>query len=70
MLEQIVKEEQIEASQEEADAEIQKMADAYGMEADKIRELMGEAEKASMMKDLAVQKAVRFVMDHSVEAEV
>lgn len=70
VLEQIVKEEQIEASQEEADAEIQKMADAYGMEADKIRELMGEAEKASMMKDLAVQKAVRFVMDHSVEAEV
>lgn len=70
VLEQIVKEEQIEASQEEADAEIQKMADAYGMEADKIRELMGDAEKASMMKDLAVQKAVRFVMDHSVEAEV
>ena len=43
-------------------AEIEKMAAAYGMEADKLKEYMGEAEKTSMKKDLAITKAVDLVM--------
>ena len=48
VLEQIAKEENIEISDEEVDAEVEKMAAAYGMEADKLKEYMGEAEKKSM----------------------
>lgn len=61
VLEQIAKEENIEVSDEDIDAEIVRMAEAYGMEADKLKEYMGEAEKSSMKKDLAIQKAVEIV---------
>ncbi|MBO5259457.1 MAG: trigger factor [Agathobacter sp.] len=62
VLEQIAKDENIEVSDEDVDAEIEKMAAAYGMEADKLKEYMGEAEKTSMKKDLAITKAVDLVM--------
>ena len=58
VLEQIAKEENIEVTDEEIDAEVEKMAAAYGMEADKLKEYMGDSEKASMKRDLAVTKAV------------
>ena len=38
------------------------MAKAYGMEADKLKEYMGDAEKESMKKELAITKAVDLVM--------
>ena len=44
------------------DNEIDKMAEAYKMEADKIKEMMGEEEKNSIMKDLAVTKAAEFIV--------
>ena len=69
VLEQIVKEEQIEASDEDVEAEIKRMADAYGMEIEKLKEAMGDAEKESMKKDLAVQKALDFIMEHSIEED-
>ena len=43
------------------------MASMYGMEADKIKEYMGGAEKESMKKDLAIQKAVDLIMDNIKE---
>ncbi len=67
VLEQIAKEENIEVSDEEVDAEIVKMAEMYGMEADKLKEYMGDSEKNSMKKDLAVQKAVDLVMENIKE---
>ena len=48
-------------------AEVEKMAKAYGMEADKLKEYMGDAEKKSMKNDLAIQKAVELVMDNVKE---
>jgi trigger factor len=62
VLEQIAKEENIEVSDEEVDAEIEKMATNYGMEADKLKEYMGDAEKDSMKRELAITKAVDLVM--------
>ena len=62
VLEAIAKDQNIEVSDEDVDAEIEKMAAAYGMEADKIKEYMGESEKKSMKADLAITKAVDFVM--------
>ncbi len=67
VLEQIAKEENIEVSDEEVDAEVAKMAEMYGMEADKLKEYMGDAEKDSMKKDLAVQKAVDLIMENVKE---
>ena len=62
VLEAIAKDQNIEVSDEDVDAEIEKMAAAYGMEADKFKEYMGESEKKSMKADLAITKAVDFVM--------
>ena len=67
VLEQIAKEENFEITEEEIDAEVAKMAAQYGMEADKLKEYMGEAEKASMKRDLAVMKAVDLIMDNVKE---
>lgn len=67
VLEQIAKEENIEVTDEEIDAEIEKMAAAYGMEADKLKEYMGDSEKASMKRDLAVTKAVDLIMENVKE---
>ena len=43
------------------------MAEAYKMEADKLKELVGEEEKKQISLDLAVQKAVELVVDAAVE---
>lgn len=67
VLEQIAKEENIEISDEEFDAEVEKMASAYGMEADKLKEYMGDTEKESMKKEMAINKAIEFVMDNIKE---
>ena len=67
VLEQIAKDENIEVSDEEVDAEIEKMAAQYGMEADKLKEYMGESEKTSMKRDLAVTKAVDLIMENVKE---
>ncbi len=67
VLEQIAKDENIEVADADVDAEIDKMASMYGMEADKIKEYMGDAEKESMKKDLAIQKAVDLIMDNIKE---
>lgn len=67
VLEQIAKDENIEVSDADVDAEIEKMAAMYGMEAGKLKEYMGDAEKESMKKDLAIQKAVDLIMDNIKE---
>ncbi len=67
VLEQIAKDENIEVTDAEIDAEVEKMAAAYGMEADKLKEYMGDAEKESMKRDLAVTKAVDLIMENVKE---
>lgn len=67
VLEQIAKEENIEVTDADVDAEIEKMAAAYGMEADKLKEYMGDAEKESMKMDIAIQKAVDLIMENVKE---
>ena len=43
------------------------MAKAYGMEADKLKEYMGDSEKESMKRDLAITKAVDLIMENVKE---
>ena len=63
----IAKEENIEVSDEEVDEELKKMAEMYGMEVEKLKEYMGDAEKESMKKDMAIQKAVDLIMENIKE---
>lgn len=67
VLEAIVKAENIEITDERLDEEIAKMAETYKMEADKLKELMGEAEKKQMKEDMAVQEAITFLTENAVE---
>lgn len=67
VLEAIVKAENIEVSNERLDEELQKMAEAYQMEVDKLKEFMGDREKEQMKEDIAVQEAVTFLADAAVE---
>lgn len=67
VLEAIVKAENIEISDEKLDEELTKMAEAYKMEVEKLKEFMGDAEKEQMKQDMAVQEAVTFLADNAVE---
>ena len=67
VLEAVVAAENIEISDERLDEELQKMADAYQMEVDKLKEFMGENEKKQMKEDIAVQEAVTLIADAAVE---
>ena len=68
VLEKIAETENIEVSEDEVNEEISKMAEMYKMEADKLKELLGDHELEQMKKDMAVQKAVTLVADEAKEA--
>ena len=69
VLEAVVKAENLVATEEDFEAEVAKMAEAYQMEADKVKEMLGEAGKTQIMEDLAVAKAVDFVVDNAKEVK-
>ena len=61
-LEAVAAAEQIVASDEELEAELQRVADNYKMELAKVKELVNADE---VKKDLAVNKAIDFIRDHA-----
>ena len=67
VLEAIAEAENIEVSDERLDEELQKMADAYQMEIDKLKEFMGDSEKTQIKADIAVQEAVTLLVEAAVE---
>ncbi len=67
VLEAVAKAENIEVSDDELDEELSKMAETYQMEAEKLKDLVGDAEKEAIKQDIAVQKAVDLVTDAAVE---
>lgn len=69
VLEAVVEAEHIEATEEDFEKEIERIAEMYQMEADKAKEMVGEAGKAEIMKDLAVTKAAEFVRDNAKESK-
>ncbi|MCD8118731.1 MAG: trigger factor [Lachnospiraceae bacterium] len=68
VLEQIAKEEEIEVTEEEIEAEIQKIADAYHMDIDTVRE-QTQAVVDDIRRDIEVQKAYDIIMEHVVYKE-
>ena len=72
VLEEIVKAENIVATDEDFEVELGKLAEAYGTDLDTIKKIFEGREKDRMMEDIAVediavQKAVSFVADNAVE---
>lgn len=68
VLEAVVKAEGLTASEEDYEKELARMAEAYKMEVEKIKEIIDEKGKKQIMEDLAIQKAVDFVVDNAKEA--
>ncbi len=69
VLEAVADAEEIKATDKDIDKELEKMAEMYRMEVDKLKEMVGDAEKEQMSKDVAVQKAVDLLVKESVEVE-
>lgn len=67
VLEAVAASEKLEAGEEDIEAEIAKMAEGYKMEADKVRELLGENGRKQLAEDICVNKAVDFVVENAVE---
>ncbi len=70
VLEEISKVENIQIADEDFEKEVEKLAETYKMEIDKVKEMLGESEEKQMKEDMAVQKAVDLVVDAAVEVEV
>ncbi len=68
-LEAIVKAENIKATAKDIEKEIENMASMYQMEVDKLKEMLGDTEKEQIAMDMAVQKAVDFLVKEAVEVE-
>lgn len=68
VLEAVAKAENIVATEEDFEAEIKTMAEAYGIEADKAKELLGEKGKKSVMEDVCIKKAQEFIVENAKEA--
>ena len=69
VLEAVVAAENLTVSEEEYEEEIKTMGEAYQMEPDKVKELLGENGQKQVMDDLAVRKAVDFVVENAKEAK-
>ena len=67
VLEAVVAAENIEVSDAEYEEELAKMAEAYKMEVEQIKEIMDDERAAEMKKDMAIQKAVEFVVANAKE---
>lgn len=67
VLEEIVKAENIEASEEDFEEELKVMAEAYQMEADKVKEMLPEKSVSQIKADIAVRKAAEFVVENAKE---
>ena len=67
VLEAVAKAENIEASDEDLDKKLEEMAAMYKMDADKLKELVGDKEKDAIKKDIAVEKAADLIVENIKE---
>ncbi len=67
VLEAVASAEDISVSDAETDEKIEQIAKSYGMEADKLKETIGDKEIEQIKSDIKVEKAVEFVTDSAAE---
>lgn len=68
-LEAVAAAENLKATEKDVEKEIENMAQIYQTEADKMKEMIGDTEKEQIAMDVAVQKAVDFIVKEAVEVE-
>lgn len=68
-LEAVAKKENFVVSEEEIEAEINRIASAYGMEVEKLKGVLRDSDKKNLVKDLEVQKALKLIVDNAVAVE-
>ena len=69
MLEAVAAAENIDATEEEIDEQIEKIASSYGIEKEKALEIFKEDDRRNVKGDLLVQKAAKVLEDSSVEVQ-
>lgn len=69
VLEAVAKAEGIEATEEDFEEEAKTMGEVYQLDADKVKEMLGEKGKKQVMEDICVKKAVDFVVENAKEAK-
>ena len=67
VLEAIAKAEGIEAGDDKVEEEIKKMAEMYKMEAENVKNMLGEQGVEQIRHDLAIQEAVNLLRDSAAE---
>lgn len=67
VLEAIAKKENIEVTEEDLDKELSDMAKQYGMEEDKLKASVTDAEKENLKADLLNRKTVDFLVENAVD---
>ncbi|MBQ2897185.1 MAG: trigger factor [Clostridia bacterium] len=65
VLEKVAQLEKIEIKDKDVDSKIEEMAKSYNMETDKLKELLRDEDKENIKKDLALEKAVKVILDNA-----
>ncbi len=69
VLEAVAEAEKFEITEEDLEKEFARMGDIYQMDAEKVKELLDEYQTEQIKKDLAIQKAVEFVVENAKEGK-
>lgn len=67
VLEAVAKAENMTTDDADYEKEVERLAEIYQMEKDKVKEMLGEREKKELMLDVLVKKAVDFVVEKAKE---
>lgn len=65
----VAKAENLTATEEDFEEEIKTMAEAYGLENDKVKEMLGENGKKSVLEDICIKKAQDFIAENAKESK-
>jgi len=67
IIQNIARQQEFAASDEEVDEELGKMAEQYGMEKDKLRDILGEFQIKLLVDDIKNKKAVDYIYTNAIE---
>ena len=63
----IAEQEKFEATDDDVQKEIESMAQMYGLEADKVKEMLGEQNIKMISGDIKLRKAIDYIYDNAVK---
>ena len=69
LVQAVVEAEDIQATEEQINEQIDVMAIQYGMEADQIREALGKDNMVYLESDIKMRNAIQFMFDNAVITE-